>query len=107
MYNFSPLLSFRLPPPGDVHQEEVRPDEEGVRAERPVRLRDRPHHLQPLQQAVPVRQHRHGQGPAQVHGVQRAAREPDQRGHHRGKAREGGETGGNFLKHTDIDLIEM
>lgn len=89
-----------LPPPGDVHQAEVRSDEEGVRAECPVRLRDRPHHLQPLQQAVPVRQHRHGQGPAQVHRVQRAAREPDQCRHHRGKAREGGVVVGETMGDT-------
>ena len=39
--------------PGDVQQAEVRSDEEGVRAERAVRLRDRAHHLQLLQQAIP------------------------------------------------------
>ena len=39
--------------PGDVQQAEVRSDEEGVRAERAVRLRDRAHHLQLLEQAIP------------------------------------------------------
>ena len=39
--------------PGDVQQAEVRRDEEGVRAERAVRLRDRAHHLQLLEQAIP------------------------------------------------------
>ena len=70
---------------GDVQQAQVRRDEEGVRAERAVRLRDRAHHLQQQQQALPVRQHRHGQGAAQVHRVQRAAREPHQQGHRRGQ----------------------
>ncbi|XP_061603557.1 uncharacterized protein LOC133465125 isoform X1 [Phyllopteryx taeniolatus] len=65
----------------DLHQAQVWPDEEGVRAERAVRLRDRAHRLQQHRQALPVRQHRHGQGAAQVHRVQRAAREPDQRRH--------------------------
>ena len=54
--------------PGDVQQAEVRTDEEGVRAERAVRLRDPDHHLQLAQQALPVRLLRHGQGPAQVYG---------------------------------------
>uniref|UniRef100_A0A9L0IC10 Myocyte enhancer factor 2D n=1 Tax=Equus asinus TaxID=9793 RepID=A0A9L0IC10_EQUAS len=54
-----------------------------------MRLRDRAHHLQPLQQAVPVRQHRHGQGATQVYRVQRAAREPHQRRHHRDPEEEG------------------
>jgi hypothetical protein len=39
--------------PGDLHEAQVRPDEEGVRAERAVRLRDPPHHLQLEQQALP------------------------------------------------------
>ena len=55
-------------PIGDFHQAEVRADEEGVRAERAVRLRDPHHHLQLAQQALPVRVVRHGQGPAEVHG---------------------------------------
>ena len=92
----SPWLSHTWPPThpstGDVHQAEVRADEEGVRAKRALWLRDRAHHLQPLQQAVPVRQHGHGQGAAQVHGVQRAAREPDELGHRGGeRARAPGE----------------
>ena len=69
---------------GHFHQEEVRPDEEGVRAVCAVRLRDRPDHLQRVQQAVPVRVHGHGQGAAEVHRVQRAAREQNQHRHHRG-----------------------
>lgn len=87
---------FFLPPLGDIHQTEVRFDEEGVRAECPVRLRDRSHYLQPLEQAVSVRQHRHGQGPAQVHRVQRATREPDQCRHYRGKTWEHKGTGSGF-----------
>ncbi len=47
---------------GDLQQAEVRCDEESVRAVRALRLRDRPHHLLLQQQALPVRQHRHGQG---------------------------------------------
>ena len=71
---------------GDVHEAQVRADEEGVRAERAVRLRDRAHHLHEQQQAVPVRQLRHGQGAAQVHRVQRHRRQSDQQGHPRGTA---------------------
>jgi len=52
---------------GHLHQEEVRLDEEGVRAECVVRLRDLGHHLQLTQQALPVRFHRHGQGSPEVH----------------------------------------
>ena len=52
---------------GDVHEEEVRSDEEGLRAKRVVRLRDLDHHLQLAQQALPVRLVGHGQGLAQVH----------------------------------------
>ena len=59
---------------GDLHEAEVRTDEEGVRAERVVRLRDRSHHLQQQQPPLPVRQHRHGPRPPQVHRVQRTAR---------------------------------
>ena len=55
---------------GDVQQAQVRRHEEGVRAVGAVRLRDRAHHLQQLEQAVPVRVDRHGQGAAQVHRVQ-------------------------------------
>ncbi|XP_054661843.1 myocyte-specific enhancer factor 2B isoform X1 [Grus americana] len=79
-------------PAGDLHQAEIRADEEGIRAERPVRLRDRPHHLQQHQPPLPVRQHRHGQGAAQVHGIQRAPREPHQLRHPRGSS--GGWPGG-------------
>ena len=52
---------------GDLHKAKVRSDEEGVRAVGAVRLRDSPHHLQRRQQAVPVRLHRHGQSPTQIH----------------------------------------
>lgn len=72
---------------GDFQQAQVWRDEEGVRAECAVRLRDRTHHLQQQQQAVPVRVDRHGQGAAQVHGVQRASRESHQQEHHRGNQR--------------------
>lgn len=72
---------------GDFQQAQVRRDEEGVRAECAVRLRDRTHHLQQQQQAVPVRVDRHGQGAAQVHRVQRASRESHQQEHHRGNQR--------------------
>ena len=54
---------------GDVHQAQIRSDEEGVRAVGALRLRDRPHHLQQFQQTVPVRVNRHGQSLAQVHGI--------------------------------------
>ena len=47
---------------GDLQQAKVRSDEEGVRAVGPLRLRDRSHHLLLQQQALPVRQHGHGQG---------------------------------------------
>ena len=57
----------RAQSPGDLHQEEVWPDEEGLRAQRPLRLRDLGHHLQLAQQAVPVCLHGHGQSPPQVH----------------------------------------
>ena len=40
---------------GDLQQAQVRCDEEGVRAVRPLRLRDSPHHLLLQQQALPVR----------------------------------------------------
>ena len=49
-----------------------------------MRLRDRADNVQQLQQAVPVRQYRHGPRPAQVHRVQRTAREPHQQRHRRG-----------------------
>ena len=52
---------------GDVQQAQVWRDEEGLRAERAVRLRDLRHHLQLAQQALPVRLHRHGQDPHEVH----------------------------------------
>lgn len=71
--------------PGDIHKAKVWLDEEGLRAECVVWLRDRSDHLQPREQAVPVCQHWHGQGPAQIHRVQRASREPDQCRHYRGK----------------------
>ena len=53
--------------PGDLHKTKVRSDEEGVRAVRALRLRDRSRHLQLAQQAVPVRQLRYGQDLAQIH----------------------------------------
>lgn len=49
---------------GDVHQTQIRSDEESLRVVGTVRLRDRSDHLQQLQQAVPVRLHRHGQSAA-------------------------------------------
>ena len=52
---------------GDLHKAKVRSDEEGVRAVRALRLRDRGRHLQLAQQAVPVRQLRYGQDLAQIH----------------------------------------
>jgi len=70
---------------GDVHEAQVRADEESVRAERSVRLRDRADHLQPRRQAVPVRQLGHGPRAAQVHRALRATREPDQLRHRRGE----------------------
>ena len=51
--------------------EEVWCDEVGLRA---VRLQDRLHHLQLVQQTVPIRFNRHGQSSAQVHRVQRTTR---------------------------------
>ena len=82
-------VSEKNPPacllPGDVYKEEIRVDEEGIRAERAMWLWDRADHFQQHQQAVPVRQHGHGQGAAQVHGVQRTAREPDELGHRGGE----------------------
>ena len=42
---------------GDLQQAQVWCDEEGVRAERAVRLRDCPDHILEQQQALPVRQH--------------------------------------------------
>lgn len=72
---------------GDFHQAKIWLDEESLWAERAVRLWDRSDHLQPCEQAVPVRQHWHGQGLAQVHGIQRAPREPDQCRHYRGEAK--------------------
>lgn len=80
---------------GDLQQAQVRRDEEGLRAVRALRLRDRPDHLLVEQQAVPVRQHRHGSRPAQVHRVQRAPRVPHQQEHHRGKL-QGGKLGGKL-----------
>lgn len=59
----------RTEPAGDVQQAQIRRHEEGVRAVGAVRLRDCLNHLQQHQQAVPVREHRHGQGPAEVHRV--------------------------------------
>ena len=38
---------------GDVYEAEVRADEEGLRVERVVRLRDPRHHLQLAQQTLP------------------------------------------------------
>lgn len=49
---------------GDIYEEEIWVDEEGVWAERAMWLWDRADHLQQHQQAVPVRQHWHGQGAA-------------------------------------------
>ena len=67
---------------GDFQQEKIWRDEKSLRAVRPLRLRDRPDHLQREQQALPVRQHGHGQGAVEVHRVQRTAREQDEHGHH-------------------------
>lgn len=58
-----------VPYAGDIHQAQVRSDEESLRAVGAVRLRDRFDHLQQLQQAVPVRLHRHGQSAAQIHRI--------------------------------------
>eukprot|EP00075_Anas_platyrhynchos_P038879 XP_027328132.1 myocyte-specific enhancer factor 2B [Anas platyrhynchos] len=77
----------------DQRNRQIRADEEGVRAERAVRLRDRPHHLQQHQPPLPVRQHRHGQGAAQIHGVQRAPREPHQLRHPRDAEAQGAGAG--------------
>jgi len=68
---------------GDIYEEKVWTDEEGVRTERPLRLRNRSHHLQPFQQVVSVCEHRHGPGTTQVHRVQRTARESHKQRHHR------------------------
>jgi hypothetical protein len=68
---------------GYLQQAQVWRDEEGVRVERAVRLRDCPHHLQLFKQAVPVRVDRHGQGAAQVYRVQRAARVAHKQKHYR------------------------
>ena len=57
----------RAQSPGHLHEEEVRPHEEGLRAQRALRLRDLGHHLQLAQQAVPVCFYGHGQSPPQVH----------------------------------------
>ncbi len=46
-------LYFDLSFAGDVQQTQIRRHEEGVRVERVVRLRDRPHHLQLVEQVVP------------------------------------------------------
>ena len=67
MFFLPNMLTHSTQSSGDLHKAEVRSDEEGVRALRALRLRDRRHHLQLSQQAVPVRQHRYGQGPPQVH----------------------------------------
>ena len=64
--NFRPCKWF-IHRPGDLHKAKVRSDEEGVRAVRALRLRDRGRHLQLAQQAVPVRQLRYGQDLAQIH----------------------------------------
>ena len=69
---------------GDVHEAEVRSNEESVRAERTVWLWDRFDNLQPRRQAVPVRQLRHGTHPTQVHRALRAARKQKQLRHHWG-----------------------
>lgn len=68
---------------GDVYKEEVWSDEEGVRTERSLRLWNRSHHLQPFQQVVSVCEHWHGPSTAQVHRVQRAARESHKQRHNR------------------------
>lgn len=75
-------LAFVLP--GDFHEEKVWPDEEGLRVKCSVWLWNCPHHLQWLQQAVSVRQYRHGQSPAEVHRIQRTPREQNQLWHRRG-----------------------
>lgn len=69
--NNSTVVSW--PPQGDIYQTQVRSDEKGLRAERVVRLRDRPHHLQQHKPTVSVRQHRHGQSTAEVHRIQRTS----------------------------------
>lgn len=73
-----PLLSLSCHNIGDIHQEEVWTDEESLWAECAMRLWDCPHHLQQHQQALPIRQHRHGQSVTEVHRVQRASWEQDQ-----------------------------
>lgn len=54
---FSCFLFFT----GYLHKAKVWLDEESLRAERIVRLRDCPHHIQQLEQTLSVCQHRHGQ----------------------------------------------
>lgn len=51
-----------------------------------MRLRDCPDYLQFEQQAVPVCEHRHGQGSSQVHRVQRTPRVPHQQEYYRGES---------------------
>lgn len=66
-----------LPPPplpipcaGDVHEAQVWPDEESLRTERPLRLRDRAYHIQLDEQALPICVYGYGQSATQIHRVQ-------------------------------------
>jgi len=70
---------------GHVHQAQIRLNEESLRTFRALRLRNSADHFQRLEQVISIRQHRHGQGFAEIHGVQRAARKSHQPGHYRGK----------------------
>lgn len=51
-----------------------------------MRLRDCADYLQFEQQAIPVCEHRHGQGSPQVHRVQRTPRVPHQQEYYRGES---------------------
>ena len=74
---------------GNIYEAQVWLDEEGIRAERALRLRDSADNLQPFRQVVPVCKHRHGPCAAQVHGTQRTTREQDQPRHCGGETRDG------------------
>lgn len=64
--------------PGDIYKEEIRVNEEGLWAECSVWLWDCSDHLQQHQQTVPVCQHWHGQGVAEIYWVQWAAWESNE-----------------------------
>lgn len=71
--------------PGDIYEEEIWVNEEGLWAECSVWLWDCSDHLQQHQQTVPVCQHWHGQSVAEIHRVQWATWESNEFGYCWGK----------------------